>query len=137
MDGKALSDPTLRAGDPKNLPDVPYRGLVCALLFIARYTRPDIMFAVCFLCRYLSNYTDAHWKAAKRILIYLKNTTDIKLRYTRFPKAKPLEVYTDSDFRLGRMSRIKKIDIRRNNLCLWQPSRLVFRKARMRNWIKQ
>jgi hypothetical protein len=98
MDGKALSDPTLRAGDPKNLPDVPYRGLVCALLFIARYTRPDIMFAVCFLCRYLSNYTDAHWKAAKRILIYLKNTTDIKLKYTKIPNAKPLEVYTDSDW---------------------------------------
>ena len=45
---------------------------------------------------HLSNYTDAHWKAAKRILIYLKNTTDIKLRYTRIPEAEPLEVYTDS-----------------------------------------
>ena len=62
----------LTKGDVNNLPDGPYRDLVCSLLFIARYTRPDISFAVTLLCRFLTNYTEVHWKAAKRVLCYSK-----------------------------------------------------------------
>jgi hypothetical protein len=47
----------LTKGDANNLPDIPYRELVCSLLFIARYTRPEIQFAVTLLCRFLTNYT--------------------------------------------------------------------------------
>ena len=47
----------LMAGPKDDLPDVPYAQLLCALLFIARCTRPDILFSVTFLCRYLTNYT--------------------------------------------------------------------------------
>jgi len=72
--------------------------MVCSLLFIARYTRPDILFAVTMLCRYLVCYTEIHWKAAKRVLIYLKNTMDITLVYTRNITARPLELYVDSDW---------------------------------------
>ena len=88
----------LEKGDPLNLPDVPYRELVCSLLFIARYTRPDILFAVTLLCRFLTNYTEVHWKAAKRVLCYTVKTTDRMLIYKRNPKASPVEVYTDSDW---------------------------------------
>lgn len=88
----------LEKGDVNNLPDVPYRELVCSLLFIGRYTRPDVLFAVTILCRFLTCYTETHWKAAKRVLIYLKNTEDIGLVYTRNLKAPPLELYVDSDW---------------------------------------
>ena len=88
----------LTKGDANNLPDVPYRELVCSLLFIARYTRPDILFAVTLLCRFLTNYTEVHWKAAKRVLCYTASTTDRVLFYTRNVKAPALELYTDSDW---------------------------------------
>ena len=88
----------LEKGDPQNLPDVPYRELVCSLLFIARYTRPDILFAVTLLCRFLTNYTEVHWKAAKRVLLYTLGTIHRVLRFTRNVDAPPVVVYTDSDW---------------------------------------
>jgi hypothetical protein len=88
----------LEKGDVNSLPNVPYRELVCSLLFIGRYTRPDILFAVTILCRFLTCFTEVHWKAAKRVLIYLKNTEDTILVYTRNPSAPPLELYVDSDW---------------------------------------
>ena len=76
----------IMAGPKDDLPDVPYAQLVCALLFIARCTRPDILFSVTLLCRYLTNYTAPHLKAAISVLTYLKCTTDFKLVYkTRSP----------------------------------------------------
>ena len=88
----------LEPGDRDKLPDVPYRELVCSLLFIGRYTRPDILFAITMLCRFLTNYTTQHYKAATRVLVYLKNTLHIELTYTRNLKAKPLVLYIDSDW---------------------------------------
>ena len=88
----------LTKGDSNSLPDFPYRELVCSLLFIARYTRPDILFSVTLLCRFLTNFTEIHWNAAKRVLCYLSRTTDWVLTYTRDLNAPILEIYTDSDW---------------------------------------
>jgi len=88
----------LTKGDANNLPDVPYRELVCSLVFIARYPRPDTLFAVSLLCRFLTNYTEVHWKAAKRVLCYTASTTDRVLLYTQNLTAPVLELYTDSDW---------------------------------------
>jgi hypothetical protein len=88
----------LMAGPKDDLPDLPYAQLVCALLFIARCTRPDILFAVTLLCRYLTSYTAPHFKAAIRVLTYLKCTMDFKLVYKLVPNVQPLEIYIDSDW---------------------------------------
>ena len=85
-------------GDKLHLPDKPYAELVCSLLFIARYTRPDILYSVTVLCRYLTCYNDDLWHAALRILKYLQHTTDKKLTYIRQENAKVLEVYCDADW---------------------------------------
>ncbi|XP_070014020.1 secreted RxLR effector protein 161-like [Nicotiana sylvestris] len=60
-------------------------------------TRPNISFAVEMLGRYQSNPGIDHWKAAKKVLRYLKGTKDYMLMYRRF---KHLEVdgYSDLDF---------------------------------------
>ena len=71
----------LVSGPKVDLHDVPYAQLVCGLLFIARCTRPDVMVAITLLCRYLTNYTQPHFKATMRILTYLKCTMDLKLVY--------------------------------------------------------
>nr|XP_033514970.1 secreted RxLR effector protein 161-like [Nicotiana tomentosiformis] len=60
-------------------------------------TRLDISFAVGMLGRYHSNPRIIHWKAATKVLRYLKGTKDYMLMYRR---SKNLEVveYSDSDF---------------------------------------
>ena len=88
----------LPPGSKDDLPDVPYAQLVCALLFIARCTRLDILFSVTLLCKYLTNFTQPHFKAAIRILTYLKCTMDIKLVYKLTPNAQPLQNFIDSDW---------------------------------------
>ena len=85
-------------GDKLHLPNKPYAELVCSLLFIARYTRPDILYSVTVLCRYLTCYNDDLWHAALRILKYLQHTTNKKLTYIRQENAKVLEVYCDADW---------------------------------------
>jgi hypothetical protein len=69
-----------KKGDVNNLPNVPYRELVCSLLFVARYTKPETLFAVTLLRTFLTNYTEVHWRAAKRVLCYTASTTDRVLR---------------------------------------------------------
>ena len=60
-------------------------------------TRPDIAFIVGMLGRYMSNPGVDHWKAAKRVMQYLKRTKDFMLTYRR---SDSLEIfgYSDSDF---------------------------------------
>jgi len=67
---EAMDRPKLHmvAGSRDDLPDAPHAELVCALLFIARCTRPDnILFSVTLLCIYPTNDTAPHFKAALRI----------------------------------------------------------------------
>ena len=51
-----------------------------SLLYISRHTRPDIMFAVNFLCQFCAKPFNIHWNAAKRILCYLYSTKEHFLR---------------------------------------------------------
>ena len=46
-------------------------------------TRPDIAYIVEVLGRYLSNPGMDHWKAAKRVMGYLKRTRGYMLTYRR------------------------------------------------------
>lgn len=48
-----------------------------SLLFLARYTRPDIAYAVNDVLRYGSDPGPLHWKAMKRICRYLVGTTEL------------------------------------------------------------
>lgn len=61
LDGDPFSDPTL------------YRQVVGSLQY-ATITRPDIAFAVNWVCQYMHSPTVLHWQAVKRILRYLKGT---------------------------------------------------------------
>lgn len=73
-----------------------YRSLIGSLIY-ATITRPDVAAIVSQLSRYLSCPQKAHWKAAVKVLRYLKSTKSKSLIYQ--PKAKPgqeLLVYTDS-----------------------------------------
>ena len=57
----------------------PYRELIGSLMYLAVGTRPDIVFAVNQLCRFLDLYGKGHWEAAKRVVRYLKGTRQFRL----------------------------------------------------------
>ena len=60
-------------------------------------TRPDIMFVVSFISRFMELPNNTHWKVGKRILRYIAGTTNFGIQYTPNSNFK-LIGYTDSDF---------------------------------------
>ncbi|KAJ9554358.1 hypothetical protein OSB04_018403 [Centaurea solstitialis] len=81
----------------KEMQKIPYASAVASLMYAQVCTRPDITFIVGVLGRYLSNPGMDHWRAAKRVMRYLKKTRDYMLTYR---KSDSLEIigYSDSDF---------------------------------------
>ncbi|KAL4271452.1 hypothetical protein GQ457_13G004180 [Hibiscus cannabinus] len=77
--------------------NIPYASVVGSLMYAQVCTRPDIAFVVGMLGRYQSNPGIDHWRAAKKVLRYLKGTKEYMLMYKR---SDHLEVigYSDSDF---------------------------------------
>ncbi len=53
-----------------------YQSAVGSLLYLSGWTRPDIAFGVNNVARFCSKPTKEHWTAVKRILRYLKGTSD-------------------------------------------------------------
>ena len=80
----------------KGVDQTKYRGLIGSLLYLTA-SRPEIMFAICLCARYQANPKESHFKAAKRILKYLKGTTNVGLWYP--------SRYSDSDFAACKLDR--------------------------------
>lgn len=81
-----------------------YKSLVGSLLYTATYTRPDIAFAVAKAGQAFTAPTERDWKAAKRILRYLKGTMDYSLVYKSQDKPQ-LIGYSDADWAGDRCDR--------------------------------
>jgi hypothetical protein len=67
----------------KEMEEVPYKSLIGSLLYIARVTRPDVMFAVSFMSRFASDPGMKHWEVLRGVLKYLMGTSQMGLRYRR------------------------------------------------------
>ena len=76
--------------------DTFYKQIVGSLMYLTA-TRPDIMFSVSLISRYMSKPTELHLQAAKRILRYLRGTTSHGIFYKKGGKG-DLVVFTDSDY---------------------------------------
>ena len=74
----------------------PYANVIGKLLYLSNQTRPDITFAVNFLARFMSKPAKKHWVAAKRVLRYLKGTTEYGITIRRMNDN--IVSYCDSDF---------------------------------------
>eukprot|EP00253_Pinus_taeda_P021973 PITA_21973 len=73
-----------------------YRQLVGKLLYLT-HTRPDISFVVGLIARFMQNPHESHWKAAKRILRYVRGIVQFGIHYS--VEASPLLVgFTDSNW---------------------------------------
>jgi len=82
------------AGQPMD--STKYRGLIGSLLYLTA-SRPDIQFGVCLCVRFQANPKESHFKAAKKILKYLKGTTHVCLWYP-CDSSITLSSFSDSDY---------------------------------------
>ena len=73
-----------------------YKQIVGSLMYLTS-TRPDIMYAVSLISRYMENPSEVHLLAAKRIFRYLKGTTDFGIMYKTTGKSR-LIGFLDSDY---------------------------------------
>ncbi|KAG7565068.1 Zinc finger CCHC-type superfamily [Arabidopsis suecica] len=73
-----------------------FKSLVGSLRYLT-CTRPDILYAVGVVSRYMEHPTTTHFKAAKRILRYIKGTINYGLHYSTSNDYK-LVGYSDSDW---------------------------------------
>lgn len=92
-------DPHSKLEKSENQPDkhLPYREAVGSLMHVAIVSRPDIMFAVSLVSRFLNCYDESHWTAVKKILKYLKDTINFGLCYQSV-KSPELVGYSDADY---------------------------------------
>ncbi|KAL0293770.1 UNVERIFIED_CONTAM: Retrovirus-related Pol polyprotein from transposon TNT 1-94 [Sesamum calycinum] len=67
--------------EKKRMAKIPYASTVGSLIYAMMCTRPDLCFAVGMVSRYQSNPGPDHWVAVKRILRYLKGTSNLALCY--------------------------------------------------------
>jgi hypothetical protein len=84
----------------KEMINIPYRSIVGSLQYITLSTRPDISFAVNQLSRYIENPGHSHWTAGKRVLRYLKGTTNTGLLYKDYDQNgnTKIEIFCDADW---------------------------------------
>jgi len=82
-----------------------YLSMVGSLMYAALGSRPDIAFSVTALSRYNVQPLEIHATEAKRVLRYLKSTSEFQIHYRRLPSHiqshdMPINIigYTDSDW---------------------------------------
>jgi hypothetical protein len=75
-----------------------YMALIGSLNYLSNFTRPDITHAVNQLCKYTSNPSTAHWKAAMSVVSYLSMTYDYGIYYTADPESAECIGYCDASF---------------------------------------
>ncbi|KAJ8769571.1 hypothetical protein K2173_005174 [Erythroxylum novogranatense] len=85
-----------KEGEGKLVNPTYFKSLVGCLRYLT-CTRPDILFGVSLVSRYIETPKISHLKTAKRILRYIKGTTDYGMLYTS-EKELELVVFSDSDW---------------------------------------
>ena len=80
----------------KKVDSILYKQIVGSLMYLTT-TRPNIMYFVSLISRYMENPTEIHLLAAKRILRYLQGTRDSGLFYKKGEKLELLG-FIDSDY---------------------------------------
>jgi hypothetical protein len=73
-----------------------YQSIVKSLMYIMLKIRFDITYSISVISRYVSNLTQIHWQAVKRIFRYLRETHQMKLIFSKVLKS--LKSYTNSNW---------------------------------------
>jgi hypothetical protein len=80
--------------------DKNYRSVVGSIMYLAMGTRPDLAYALQQLSQFLHNPGPAHWRAAKRVLRYLKGTPSLGITFGgRDSTSNPfISAYVDANY---------------------------------------
>jgi hypothetical protein len=73
-----------------------FKTLVGSLMYLTM-TRPDIMYGVSLISKFMETPKESHWKEGKRILRYVNGTIDFGIRYSTLEDFKVIG-YTNNDF---------------------------------------
>jgi hypothetical protein len=73
-----------------------FKQMVGSLMYLTA-TRPDLMFAVNLIARFMEHPVENHLMAAKRILRYIRGTQELGILYKKGSQAE-LIAYSDSDY---------------------------------------
>ncbi|KAL6321945.1 hypothetical protein AAG906_035853 [Vitis piasezkii] len=73
-----------------------FKQMVGSLMYLTA-TRPDLMFVVSLISRYMGQPTELHLQTAKRVLRYLRGTTNLGIFYKKGGNDK-LVAFTDCDY---------------------------------------
>jgi len=73
-----------------------FKQVVGSLMYLTA-TRPDLMYGVSLISRFMSYPTQSHWLAAKRLLRYVKGIIELRILYKK-GDCSDWRAYTDSDF---------------------------------------
>ena len=96
-----------------------YQALIGSLTFAATGTRPDIAQALGSVNQFLSNPSQAHWTAAKRILRYIKETVSFGIQFSGAKDdSVKLEGYVDADW--GSNPNNRKVSVRLWIFSIWR-----------------
>lgn len=85
-----------KEGEGKKVDATQFKQVVGSLMYLTA-TRPDLMYSVCLISKYMANPTEGHLFAAKRVLRYIKGTLEYGVFYER-KGAVELVAYADSDY---------------------------------------
>jgi histone deacetylase 1/2 len=88
---------SLYEGTPLGSEDSSHCWSIVGALQYLTLTRPDLSFAVNKVCQYLHAPTTAHWIAAKRILCYVKDTSQLGITF-RKSSSTLLSAFSDADW---------------------------------------
>jgi len=78
---------------------LPYCAIVGKCMYLSTCTRPDITYAIRELARFMSNYGQGHFAAAKHLLRYLQGTRSRGIIYNNSEPSPPiLRSFADSDW---------------------------------------
>jgi hypothetical protein len=94
-----LNAVTFGDGDNSEDFDQPiYREAVGSIMYLMVCTRPDIAYAVGQVAQHCNKPKPAHWMAVRRILAYLRGTSNYGISYSPTASANQLVAYSDSDY---------------------------------------
>ncbi|XP_050895981.1 secreted RxLR effector protein 161-like [Lathyrus oleraceus] len=74
-----------------------FKQVIGSLMYLT-VTRPDLMFGVSLMSRFMANPKESHWTTTKRLLRYLKGTTEHGIFYKNEGRKTSLIAYSDSNY---------------------------------------
>ncbi|GJW87644.1 retrotransposon protein, putative, ty1-copia subclass [Tanacetum coccineum] len=86
----------------KRMKGIPYASAVGSIMYVVRYTRPDVAFSQNLASRYQQNPGESYWTAIKNKLKYLRNTKHMFLVYGGDSTTElGVTCYTDASWETG------------------------------------